>query len=147
MEWVFAARFAERDTPARYPWEGSYPPTVRVGNFADAQISDTLANVVAGYNDGYRVSAPVGSFPTPASGFHDMGGNVAEWTNDYYAVYPGQAGKLVQDPTGPVQGKDRIMRGGGWSYQAPALRATERWQTVPHQRMNHCGFRLVVDLA
>ena len=113
-EWAYAARIAARTTPARYPWGEGYPPTVKAGNFADAQISDTLANVVSGYNDGYRGPAPVGSFPVQAPGFYDIGGNVAEWINDYYAVYPGQAEKLTRDPTGPANGDHHVVRGSSW---------------------------------
>ena len=113
-EWVYAARVAGRSDTARYPWGDGYPPTSKAGNFADAQIADTLANVVAGYNDGYRASAPVGSFSTPSAGFNDLGGNVSEWINDFYAVYPGQATKLVKDPTGPVSGDHHVVRDSSW---------------------------------
>jgi formylglycine-generating enzyme required for sulfatase activity len=113
-EWVYAARVSGRNTPVRFPWGEGYPPTASVGNFADAQIADTLANVVTGYNDGYRGPAPVASFSEQPDGFHDLGGNVAEWTNDYYAVYPGQAEKLVGDPTGPANGDHHVVRGSSW---------------------------------
>ena len=113
-EWVYAARVAGRSEEVRYPWGDGYPPTSKVGNFADAQIADTLANVVTGYNDGYRASAPVGSFGAQPAGFHDMGGNVAEWINDYYAVYPGQAEQLVKDPAGPAAGDHHVVRDSSW---------------------------------
>jgi formylglycine-generating enzyme required for sulfatase activity len=113
-EWVYAARVAGRVTPVRYSWGEGYPPVAVVGNFADAQIADTLANVVPSYNDGYRGPAPVGSFNAQPGGFHDLGGNVAEWTNDYYAVYPGQAEKLVRDPLGPASGDHHVVRGSSW---------------------------------
>jgi formylglycine-generating enzyme required for sulfatase activity len=113
-EWVYAARVAGRSAEVRYSWGEAYPPTGKAGNFADTQIADTLANVVSGYNDGYRGPAPVGSFPAQPTGFHDFGGNVAEWINDYYAVYPGQATRLVRDPTGPATGDHHVVRGSSW---------------------------------
>ena len=113
-EWVYAARIAGQTRPARYPWSGGYPPSSPAGNFADAQIADTLADVVSGYNDGYRGPAPVGSFPAQPPGFHDLGGNVAEWINDYYAVYPGQAETRVRDPGGPASGDHHVVRGSSW---------------------------------
>ena len=113
-EWAYAARVAGRNTAVRYSWGESYPPKSSVGNFADAQIADTLAIVVTGYNDGYRGPSPVGSFTAHPGGFHDLGGNVAEWTNDYYAVYPGQANKLTRDPTGPDSGDHHVVRGSSW---------------------------------
>jgi formylglycine-generating enzyme required for sulfatase activity len=115
-EWAYVARVLDRKEPARYPWEGSYPPQARVENYADALIADTLAEVVPGYADGYRGSAPVGSFPASAGGFYDLGGNVAEWTNDFYTVYPGQADRLVTDPTGPQSGEHHTVRGAGWRH-------------------------------
>jgi formylglycine-generating enzyme required for sulfatase activity len=113
-EWVYVARVLGRQTPARYPWSGSYPPTTAVGNFADARISDTLADVVPSYDDGYRGTAAVGSFAASPAGFYDMGGNVAEWTNDFYAVYPGEAEQLVKNPTGPASGEHHVVRDSSW---------------------------------
>ena len=113
-EWAYAARRLGRQETARYPWAGQYPPSSTVGNFADASIADTLANTVPDYNDAYRAAAPVGSFPASSSGFHDLGGNVAEWNHDYYAVYPGMAETLVTDPAGPASGDHHVVRGSSW---------------------------------
>jgi formylglycine-generating enzyme required for sulfatase activity len=112
-EWAFVARKLGRQQPARYPWSGQYPPKSPSGNFADASIADTLADTVPDYNDGFRGAAPVGSF-AGQSGFHDLGGNVAEWMHDYYAVYPGMANTLVTDPGGPVTGDHHVVRGSSW---------------------------------
>jgi formylglycine-generating enzyme required for sulfatase activity len=56
----------------------------------------------------------VGSFPARPAGFHDIGGNVAEWVNDYYAVYPGMAAQLVTDPAGPASGDHHVVRDSSW---------------------------------
>lgn len=113
-EWAYVARQLDRQETARYPWTGPYPPTQVVGNFADASIADTLADTVPDYNDGYRVAAPVGSFPIQPGGFYDLGGNVAEWINDYYAVYPAMAETLVTDPVGPQSGDHHVVRDSSW---------------------------------
>jgi formylglycine-generating enzyme required for sulfatase activity len=113
-EWSYVARMLGRQDPSRYPWAGSYPPTSLAGNFADAQIADTLAHVVPGYDDKYRGSAPVGRFAAQPDGFYDLGGNVAEWIHDYYAVYPGMADRLVSDPSGPDSGDHHVVRGSSW---------------------------------
>lgn len=115
-EWAYVARIMGRDAPQRYPWSGSFPPTAVVGNFADAEISDTLADVVPGYDDRYRGTAPVGSFTAYPAGFHDLGGNVAEWSNDLYAVYPGESDHLVKDPAGPGSGEHHVVRGSSWRH-------------------------------
>ena len=113
-EWVYVARVLGRKSPSRYPWSGSYPPTTAVGNFADARIADTLADVVPAYDDGYRGSAPVGSFASSPAGFYDLGGNVAEWIHDFYAVYPGEAERLVKNPAGPASGEHHVVRDSSW---------------------------------
>ncbi|MEN8205830.1 MAG: PEGA domain-containing protein [Pseudomonadota bacterium] len=113
-EWAYVARKLGRREMARYPWTGVYPPSQTVGNFADISIADTLANTVPGYNDGYRGAAPAGSFPAQSGGFYDLGGNVAEWTSDYYAVYPGMAETLVTDPVGPASGDHHAVRDSSW---------------------------------
>jgi formylglycine-generating enzyme required for sulfatase activity len=113
-EWAYVARKLDRQKTARYPWAGVYPPSRAAGNFADASIADTLANTVPDYNDGYRGAAPVGSFPVQNGGFYDLGGNVAEWSNDYYAVYPGMAETLVTDPAGPASGDHHVVRDSSW---------------------------------
>jgi formylglycine-generating enzyme required for sulfatase activity len=115
-EWTYVARVLGRTENSRYPWSGKYPPSVVAGNFADQRISDTLAETVPGYDDQYRGSAPVGSFAPFPEGFYDLGGNVAEWMNDYYAVYPGESGKLVQEPFGPETGKHYVVRGSSWRH-------------------------------
>ncbi|MBT8073431.1 MAG: SUMF1/EgtB/PvdO family nonheme iron enzyme [Xanthomonadales bacterium] len=140
-EWVYAARVSGRSGAARYPWGEGYPPKAVTGNFADAQIADTLANVVKGYNDGYRSSAPVGSFSAQPEGFHDLGGNVAEWTNDFYAVYPGQSERLVTDPAGPAVGDHHVVRGSSWrDGSITELRLSYRdYSRVPRDNL---GFRI-----
>lgn len=115
-EWAYVARVLGRESPARYPWSGEFPPASAAGNYADARIADTLANVVPGYDDGYRATAPVASFPARPPGFHDLGGNVAEWIHDYYAVYPGMAQQPVTDPAGPASGEHHVVRGSGWRH-------------------------------
>lgn len=116
-EWAYAARIHQRSQAARYPWPGNYPPGSVSGNYADAGIADTLADVVpSGYDDGHRGPAPVGSYPASPGGFYDLGGNVAEWINDYYTVYPAAAQSLVKDPMGPDSGQHRVVRGSGWRH-------------------------------
>ena len=115
-EWAWVARRHEQEVEQRYPWEGSYPPSTPAGNYADARIADTLADVVPGYDDGYRGTAPVGQFPDRPRGFFDLGGNAAEWVSDYYALYPGQSTREVVDPQGPATGSHHSIRGSGWRH-------------------------------
>jgi formylglycine-generating enzyme required for sulfatase activity len=141
VEWVYAARVYGREIPARYPWPGDYPPKTVAGNFADARLADTLANVVPGYDDGYRGTAPVGSFAVNPAGFHDLGGNVAEWTNDYYTVYPGEAGRLVKDPAGPATGDHHVVRDSSWR-QGSISELRLSYRDYSRGPRNDLGFRI-----
>ena len=113
-----------------------------VGNFADARISDTLADVVpGGYDDRFRGTAPVGSFSASAAGFHDLGGNVSEWIQDFYAVYPGEEEQLVTNPTGPVSGEHHVVRGSSWRHgNITELRLSYR--DYSRKSRNDLGFRI-----
>jgi formylglycine-generating enzyme required for sulfatase activity len=115
-EWAWVARMSAQQSEQRYPWQGGFPPVRKSGNFADASIADTLADVVPDYDDGFRGSAPVASFPAWPKGFHDLGGNVAEWVNDFYTVYPGEANRMVTDPLGPASGEHHTVRGSSWRH-------------------------------
>lgn len=73
-------------------------------------------------------------------GLKDMQGNVWEWTNDWYAAYPTTA---TSNPTGPAQGKERIIRGGSWGSDAAHLEITNRNSTTTTGATRFLGFRLV----
>ena len=115
-EWAWVARRHEQESEQRYPWGDRYPPEQSAGNYADARIADTLADVVPAYDDGYRGTAPVGQFPDRPRGFFDLGGNAAEWVHDYYTLYPGQGNLQVTDPLGPATGTHHSVRGSGWRH-------------------------------
>jgi formylglycine-generating enzyme required for sulfatase activity len=115
-EWTYAARHAGKAKAQKYPWGNAFPPTGSAGNFADSSASTLLPNTLNDYGDGYPVSAPVGSFAPTGPGFFDLGGNVAEWTQDFYAVYPNAANVVVMDPAGPATGRHHVVRGSSWRH-------------------------------
>jgi len=112
-EWEWASRYNGGGGERRYPWGDQMPPEPESGNFADQSAKGIVANVLAGYDDGYPVSAPVGKFRPSPLGLHDLGGNVAEWVSDRYTVYPPGDAVLV-DPQGPDVGQYHVIRGSSW---------------------------------
>jgi len=73
-------------------------------------------------------------------GLCDMSGNVMEWVWDWKADYTSQ-NKL--NPSGPLQGSSRIVRGGSWNLDNRFLRVSERYEFNPDHRDAILGFRLV----
>ena len=114
-EWVWAARYRGGAGDSRYPWGERMPPPARSGNYADQSAGSLVTNVLTAYNDFFPFTAPVGSFPANPLGFYDLGGNVAEWTGDYYGadtLYP----DFEVDPRGPQEGRFHVIRGSGWLH-------------------------------
>ncbi len=111
-EWAFAARFARRTRPSKYPWNGKFPPIDGSGNFADESARGLIPVIIDGYNDSFAVSAPPASFRPNAAGLFDMGGNVAEWCHDFYSPAPGRGPD--KDPLGPARGTHHVVRDSSW---------------------------------
>jgi formylglycine-generating enzyme required for sulfatase activity len=140
-EWAYAARYAGAPEARKYSWGESYPPTGAAGNYADRSASALLPNTLSDYEDGYPVSSPVGSFAPTGPGFFDLGGNVAEWCQDFYAVYPNAADTLETDPTGPTTGRHHVVRGSSWRHASVSeLRLSYR--DYSEKARNDLGFRI-----
>jgi formylglycine-generating enzyme required for sulfatase activity len=139
-EWEKAAR----GTDARlFPW-GNEPPNGKRVNYCDWNCTASLRD--SSQDDGYRETAPVGSFPDGASpyGVLDMSGNVWEWVFDWFqATYYQVSPEL--NPRGPASGTSRVVRGGSWYNPADGVRTVNRALQTPDKTLETVGFRCVVD--
>lgn len=94
--------------------------------------------------DFHGETAPVGSFPPNDLGLYDMGGNVKEWCQDSYHkdAYSRHAKK---NPRYEGKGQSRVIRGGSFADNTSRLRCTSRDESIAGMRIDHLGFRLVLE--
>lgn len=131
-EWEKAARAGLMGK--KYPW-GDENPNGSQCNFGDKNF---WPNETA--DDGYGLTAPVGSYPPNGYGLYDMAGNVYEWVNDWYDENYYQKGRLY-NPQGPDNGSFRVLRGGSWFNTAWNLRCANRYYCPPELTNDIFGFR------
>lgn len=111
--------------------------------------------------DGYVLTAPVGSYAPNGYGLYDMMGNVWEWCSDWYRMdtYATLAKNgISKNPKGPVVSFDpdepyaskRVVRGGSFLCNATycaSYRPSARMKTAEDTGENHTGFRCVMTEA
>ncbi len=125
-QWEKAARGTDG---RKYPWGNTgYDSAGRVANISDEAVRKKTSKppIAVGYDDGYAIAAPPGSFPRGASpyGALDMVGNVAEWTSS--------------DTRGHSKAE---VRGGSFANVPPDARASDRVAGGFADRYPHVGLR------
>jgi len=129
-EWEKAARGTDG---RKYPWGNNW--------------CETCCNwEEEGKKDGYRGTAPVGSYESGKSpyGVYDLSGNVWEWVADWYSGNYYQ-NSPYKNPTGPSSEAIRVMRGGSWNFSYPDyFRGAVRIWLDPDSWVNLIGFRCAV---
>jgi formylglycine-generating enzyme required for sulfatase activity len=135
-EWEKAARGTDQRT---YPW-GEGVDGSRANYWGSGDPYDNSSTPV-GFYDGRLHPSPL--FQTTNSpsfyGAYDMAGNVWEWVADWYGAYPSGP---VSNPTGPLTGSYRVLRGGAWLTNTGNLRSAYRGHYNPTNRGNgNIGFR------
>jgi thiol-disulfide isomerase/thioredoxin len=148
-EWSCAVELGEKEDAARLPSEKSGRSTTcfrgapngrrraGAGNYAGEELQPALTagkyiyakGVIAGYNDGFVNTSPVGSFAANRFGLFDMGGNVLQWCEDWF----------------DTEQKTRVLRGSAWNYYLrSALLSATRAHFAPGYRFHYYGFRCVL---
>jgi formylglycine-generating enzyme required for sulfatase activity len=141
-QWEKAARGTDGRT---YPW-GNEPVTGRRANYCDTQCDQDSKD--SSQDDGYRYTAPVGSFADgrSLSGIYDLAGYVWEWVRDWYdPQYYRRSPE--RNPENTTATEHRILRGGGCLDHTASLRAAFRFMLPPAYRTRNVGFRCVVEVS
>ena len=129
--------------PTEAQWEYACRAGTTTAYSWGAKIASSNANYNwdGAYNTGndFKQTRDVGQYASNPWGFFDMHGNVWEWTSDQFAGY---SSEQVIDPRGAKSGLTKVIRGGGWEDDAPALRSASRSNSPPSLRYEYLGFRL-----
>lgn len=147
-EWEHAARtsFDKSSGPLKdlFPW-GAGMPSPKIVNACGGECRAYFAKrgkpkpAMYEVEDGFPVTAPVGSFPEGETkeGLRDMAGNVWEWTKSPFCVYPDEeCGNSTEF----------VIRGGGYqSFQPRTLEVTSREALPRTEATDAVGFRCAKD--
>ncbi len=147
----FCSRLSQRDGPIyRLPTEAEWEYACRAGTKTIYSFGDDGRRLpeFAWFSDNaYRQQGE--KFPHASGlrkpnpwGLHEMHGNVWEWCSDrygaaYYQISP------AQDPPGPADGAQRVIRGGSWRNSDNHCRSSFRVGLEPTEASNDLGFRVV----
>lgn len=132
----------------RLPTEAEWEYAARGGKYSEEYLyagSDKLKEV--GWyieNEGNETRA-VGQKMANELGLYDMNGNVWEWVEDqWHDDYKGAPvdGSAWVDLE---KGSSRVVRGGGYGYDARDCRVSDRANLRPYGRSSNIGFRLALS--
>ena len=170
-EWEYAANGGRTSPYYMYAWGndpntgGSYANTLGSGSpWAQSNVLNVVGQIypwstpVGFYNGQLHQRSAFGWTSSLATyqtcnaengfGLYDMGGNIWQWTNDwylntYYSLSP------ISNPTGPATGSYHTLRGGSWAQQAADATVSARDPSVNREPLHNTtyasiGFRLVL---
>lgn len=140
-EWEYAAR-AGGDQ--RYGFGDDIAQLCVYGNVADSDTDIGWRTKLC--SDGYKTTAPVGSFKPNGFGVFDMHGNVWEWLSDCWSSNYRRAAIDSLPRVGGDNCSTRVQRGGSWFYGADEARSSARSSGEEFDKSVTLGFRLAGDV-
>lgn len=130
VSWFEAKAFAEAHS-CRLPTEAEWQWAAQGGKLKQtwSGTSEESALSKFAWFEDYDRGKPhrVGKLQPNIFGLYDMSGNVWEWCEDLFNK----------------ESSRRVLRGGGWFYDAPDCRSAYRLGNDPGDRYDGIGFRLV----
>jgi formylglycine-generating enzyme len=126
----------------RLPTEAEWEYAGRSGGKMERYAGTSDIKKVRSYiwdADNTNTTHPGGKKKPNGLGIYDMGGNVSEWVQDIFGDY---SSERQQDPTGPKQGEEHVVRGGGWPNGEVGMAA--RWGSGKFYGSSELGFRLAL---
>ena len=141
------------DAEAYAKWKGFRLPTEAEWEFAarggligkNYPLGDNMDSSQANYYPTQGHTMPVGSYPPNGYGIYDMAGNVVEWVYDFYSENYFLKSPY-KNPAGPVYGKQRVIRGGGWRSGMSCNTVHFRQSLRPYWVDFNVGFRCAKDV-
>jgi len=142
VTWSDAARYCKW-SGGRLPTEAQWKKAARDGGsraypWGNKTDISRLANV----GNFHTTTTKVGKFPDGASpyGLLDMGGNVREWVQDWYAsTYTLKP--PYTNPTGPDNGTKRLLKSASWHDSISSAKIDAQFAHLPYSAGNNRGFR------
>ena len=133
----------------RLPTEAEWEYAARSGGKKE-KYAGTSSDVELGKYAWYSANSggsthPSGQKQPNSLGLYDMTGNVWEWCQDWYGEkYYSQSPR--KNPSGPLSGTRRVLRGGAWIFEPAGIRAATRYGLTPASRSDLYGFRLSISV-
>ncbi len=133
-----------RGTGYRLPTEAEWEYACRAGttsrySFGNAELELAEHAWYERLTGGH--THPVGRKRPNAWGLHDLHGNVWEWCWDWYDEHAYKR-LPAHDPTGPLKGTHRVLRGGSFHDYPVVLRSATRGRDLPANRERVNGLRI-----
>jgi len=129
-EWV------KKELPTEAQWEkAARGPDGNEYPWGNQEPNDTMAN----FDNLIGTTSPVTNYDKGQSTFgaFDMAGNVYQWTRDWY----GTGERPTENPTGPAEGKEKVIKGGSFIEGVESLRSANRDRYEPTYSSFLFGFR------